>query len=131
MSKNTWYDPNGSDRDSRIAKKVDEVLIAEEWDPRDPDYWVELDSRLKKSLPHRYNLDDGDVRDVKKPRNVVGSSGREASSSYGGANRTQFVLSPERVRAMKETGAWDDPKRKKAIIESFMKYDRANAGRNN
>jgi hypothetical protein len=61
----------------------------------------------------------------------VGSSGREASAAFGGTNRTQFVLSPERVKAMKEVGAWDNPARKKAMIDNFIKYDRENAGRRN
>jgi hypothetical protein len=59
----------------------------------------------------------------------VGSSGREASAAFGGNNRTQFVLSPDRVKAMKEVGAWDNPTRKKAMIENFIKYDRANGTR--
>jgi hypothetical protein len=36
---------------------------------------------------------------------------------------------PERVKAMKEVGAWDNPERKKAMIENFIKYDRANGAR--
>jgi hypothetical protein len=30
---------------------------------------------------------------------------------------------------MKEVGAWDNPTRKKAMIENFIKYDRANGAR--
>ena len=100
-------------------------------DPTDPDYWDELDSRLQKELPHRYNdSNDDEPRDVRRPRNVVGSSGREASAAYGGTNRNRVHLSPERVKAMKESGAWDNPARKEAQIKSFMKFDREN-GRNN
>lgn len=131
IKRNSWYNPEGSDRDSRIAKKVDEVLVEEGWDPKDPDYWDELDSRLQKSLPHRYNVGTDNNSVVRKPRNTVASSGREASSAFGGNNRSQFVLSPERVKAMKEAGAWDNPERKKAMIANFVKYDRENAGRRN
>jgi hypothetical protein len=131
VKRNSWYNPESNDRDSRIAKKMDEVLVEEGWDPKDPDYWDELDSRLQKSLPHRYNKTTDDNSVVRKPRNVVGSSGRETSAAYGGSNRTQFVLSPERVKAMKEAGAWESPERKKAMIANFMKYDRENAGRRN
>jgi hypothetical protein len=126
MNRNSWYDPNNTDRDALIAKKHDEALIAEGWDPTDADYWAELDSRLQKALPHRYNGSTDSDSVVRKPRNVVGSSGREASAAYGGRNTSQFVLSPERVKAMKEAGAWDNPARKKAMVESFMKYDRQN-----
>jgi hypothetical protein len=130
MRRNSWYRPDTSDQDSKIAKKVDELLVTEGWNPSDPDYWDELDSRLHKALPHRYNESTGSDSAVRKPRNVVGSSGREASAAYGGNNRTQFVLSPERVKAMKEVGAWDNPVRKKAMIDNFVKYDRENARRN-
>jgi hypothetical protein len=131
VARNSWYNPDGSDRDSRIAKKIDEVLVEEGWDPKDPDYWDELDSRLQKSLPHRYNVATDNNSVVRKPRNTVASSGREASSAFGGNNRSQFVLSPERVKAMKEAGAWDNPERKKAMIANFVRYDRENAGRRN
>jgi len=90
-----------------------------------------LTSRLQKELPHRYNdSNDDDVRDVRRPRNVVGSAGREASAAYGGTNRSQFVLSPDRVKAMKEAGAWDNPERKAKMIKQFIAFDRANGIRN-
>jgi len=127
VRRNPWYNPEGNDSDSRVAKKVDELLATEGWNASDPDYWDELDSRLQKSLPHRYNVNTNESSVVRKPRNVVGSSGREASAAYGGNNRSSFVLSPERVKAMKEVGAWDNPDRKKKMIAEFVKYDRMNA----
>ena len=129
MKRNDWYRPDTADKDSKIAKKIDELLVTEGWNPSDPDYWDELDSRLQKALPHRYNGASGSDSAVRKPRNVVGSSGREASAAYGGTNRTQFVLSPERVKAMKEAGAWDNPARKKAMIDRFIAFDRSNNNR--
>jgi hypothetical protein len=130
MRRNSWYRPDTGDRDTNIAKKIDELMITEGLNPSQPDYWDELDNRLQKALPHRYNDNTDGNSTVRKPRNVVGSSGREASAAFGGNNRTQFVLSPERVKAMKEVGAWDNPARKKAMIDNFMKYDRENARRN-
>lgn len=124
MRRNSWYRPDASDTDSKVAKKIDELMVTQGWEPSDPDYWDELDSRLQKELPHRYNGSNDDNQVVRKPRNVVGSSGREASAAYGGTNRNQFVLSPERVKAMKEAGAWDNPERKRRMIEHFIKYDR-------
>jgi hypothetical protein len=131
MRRNKWYNPGATDSDSRVAKKVDELMVTQGWNPSDPDYWDELDSRLQKELPHRYNdSTDSDTRDVRRPRNVVGSAGREASAAYGGSNRTQFVLSPDRVKAMKEVGAWDNPERKARMVKQFIEYDRANGRRN-
>jgi hypothetical protein len=129
LKRNNWYKVDGSDTDSRIAKEVDVELSKEGWTPTDPDYWDELDNRLQKYLPHRYNgASDGNSA-VRKPRNVVGSSGREASAAYGGTNRNQFTLSPERVKAMKEIGAWDNPERKKKMIAEFIRYDRQGGNR--
>jgi hypothetical protein len=131
MRKNNWYNPAASDADSRVAKKIDELLVTQGWNPTDPDYWEELDSRLQKELPHRYNdSNDNESRDVRRPRNVVGSAGREASAAYGGSNRTQFVLSPERVKAMKEVGAWDNAERKARMVKQFIEFDRQNGRRN-
>ena len=131
IKRNSWYNPHAADTDSRIAKSIDEQMISEGWDPAERDYWDELDTRLQKVLPHRYNEDnDDDDRQVRRPRNVVGSSGREASAAYGGTNRTQFVLSPERVKAMKDAGAWDNPERKQRMIKNFIEFDRLNGRRN-
>jgi hypothetical protein len=131
MRRNSWYNPQSNDPDSRVAKKMDELLSTQGWDPEDEDYWEELDARLQKELPHRYNdSNDDESRGVRRPRNVVGSSGREASAAYGGTNRSQFILSPDRVKAMKEVGAWDNPERKARMIKQFIAYDRANGVRN-
>jgi hypothetical protein len=131
MRKNNWYNPAATDADSRVAKKVDELMATQGWNPTDPDYWDELDSRLQRELPHRYNdSNDTETRDVRRPRNVVGSAGREASAAYGGSNRSQFVLSPDRVKAMKEVGAWDNPERKARMVKQFIEFDRRNGGRN-
>ena len=131
MRKNNWYNPAATDADSRVAKKVDELMATQGWNPTDPDYWDELDSRLQRELPHRYNeSNDNESRDVRRPRNVVGSAGREASAAYGGSNRSQFVLSPDRVKAMKEVGAWDNPERKARMVKQFIEYDRQNGRRN-
>lgn len=129
IDRNDWYKPDLSDTDSKIAKQVDESLVAEGWNPGTADYWDELDNRLQKYLPHRYNRASDRNDSVRSPRNTVGSSGREASAAYGGTNRSTYVLSPERVRAMKDAGAWDNPERKKAMIANFIKYDRNNQGK--
>ena len=129
IDRNDWYKPDLSNTDSKIAKQVDEELVSEGWNPGTPDYWDELDNRLQKYLPHRYNRASDRNDSVRSPRNTVGSSGREASAAYGGTNKSTYVLSPERVRAMKDAGAWDNPERKKAMIANFIKYDRTNQGK--
>ena len=125
MERNDWYDPSGRDTDSKIAKQIDEALSAEGWNPTDADYWNELDNRLHKYLPHKYN-DSTDVRSsTKRPRSVVTSSGRE--SVNGSTNRNTFVLKPEQVRAMKDAGFWDDPDKRSKMIKRYAQEARNNS----
>ena len=124
IDRNGWYKPDLSDTDSRIAKVIDEDLEKEGWNPGTADYWDELDSRLQKRLPHRYN-ESSDRRDSpnRTPRNTVGSSGREASAAYGGTNRT-FTLTAEQVRAMKDAGMWDNPEKRAKMIKRYAEQAR-------
>jgi hypothetical protein len=125
MERNDWYDPSGRDTDSKIAKQIDETLVAEGWNPTSQDYWEELDNRLHKYLPHKYN-DSTDVRSsTKRPRSVVTSSGRE--SVNGSTNRNTFVLKPEQVRAMKDAGFWDDPEKRSKMIKRYAQEARNNS----
>ena len=119
MEKHTWYDPSGTDADSKIALTVDQSMAEEGWDPRHPEYWTELDSRLNKYLPHRYARQESGTRE--RTRSPVASSGRES----GAPSSTGWKLSADRVAAMKETGAWDSPEKREAMIKSYRAYDKA------
>jgi hypothetical protein len=123
IERNGWYKPDLGDTDSRIAKSVDEELVKEGWNPNEADYWDELDSRLQKYLPHRYNVSAERNSSDRKPRNVVGSSGREASASFGGSNRT-FTLSPQQVNAIKEAGMWDNIESRNRMIRRYAQQSR-------
>jgi hypothetical protein len=121
MGRNSWYKANGNDMDSEIAKKVDQALVDEGWNPSTADYWEELDNRLQRYLPHRYNDDDGEeFQKPKRHRSVVTSTGRESVSS----NKNTFVLSPEQVRAMKDAGMWDDPDKRQKMIKRYAQEAR-------
>ena len=57
---------------------------------------------------------------------MVTSSGREGNS--GGSTRAnEFVLSPDRVRAIKDTGRWDNLAERKKMIQRYYDYDREQA----
>jgi hypothetical protein len=130
MGDNDWYDPSGKDVDSRIAKVVDESLLAEGWDPAAEDYWEELDRRLSKRLPHRYTDDTDDSGNhERKRRSVVTGSGRESVTSSGGAGRGTFILDPEQVRAMKDAGLWDDPGKRRNMIKRYAEQARQQRNR--
>lgn len=132
LDNNKWYNPNGVDLDSRIVRQIDDAIMAEGFDPRSADYWEELSERVSQYLPHRaqkgvsrvnnngYNGDEPGQRSVR--RSAVAGSGREAAPG-GAGKRTSFTLSPERVKALKDAGVWDDPKKRDDAIRRYRDYD--------
>ena len=127
MERNPWYNPDGKDLDSKIAKQVDEALNSEGWDPNSTDYWEELDNRLQRYVSHRYNAKtDENPNQRSKPRGIVTGSGRESASRAGGKNT--FTLSPEQVRAMKDAGFWDDSEKRTKMIKRYASEARQSQG---
>jgi hypothetical protein len=122
LKKNSWYDPNARDTDSRIAKVIDQELAADGWDPSDSEYWEELDNRLSARLPHRYTSKGG---------NTKRSAGPTASSRVANTTSAKpgtITLSRERVQAIKDAGSWDDVEKRNKMIRAYATYDRANKG---
>jgi len=119
LNKNKWYDPGAKDTDSKIAKVIDQELAADGWDPSDSEYWDELDNRLKARLPHRYAGKTGQQRNAGPQAN-----GRTASPSVKSANT--ITLSRDRVQAIKDAGAWDNPAARARMIKAYAKFDREN-----
>jgi hypothetical protein len=115
MERNSWYDPKGGDEDSQIAKVIDNKLAEEGYDPASSDYWEELDNRLQRRLPHLYNQRSSESN-RSRPRSVVTGTGRETGRASGG---NTFVLDPEKVRAMKDAGLWDDPEKRARMIKRY------------
>lgn len=128
MSKNDWYDPSGQDLDSDLVLKLDDRLVQEGWDPKSEEYWQELDSRVKKYLPHRFNSSYNKPQQNGQSRQRVPVSGG-SSSSTGGAKGT-YHLSAERVKALKEAGVYDDPVKRADAIKRFQDYDKQQAQSN-
>lgn len=130
-----WYDPNLRNEDSRVAKAIEETLSNEgNLNPRRPEYWEELDRRLKKYLPHRYRAGNGhddedegedrdeDVRQERRPRGPqVRVGGRERS-----LRKNEVYITPERKAAMIEAGVYDDPVLRARYLKQYQKYDREN-----
>jgi hypothetical protein len=128
MQKHGWYKPDLSNTDSKIAHAVDVELTNEGWDPATQEYWDELDDRLRDRMPNRFDSDYGDAPPPQQKRkSIVTGSGRESSSTEKAG---VFKLDKDRVAAMKETGAWFDPKRKAKMVQYYMDYDKNNSTRN-
>ena len=129
MSRNQWYDPQGSDLDSDMVLKLDDRLVQEGWNPSTQEYWEELDARVKKYLPHRfnssYNKPQGSSA-ASKPRVPVAGSGNTTSTASKGV----YHLSAERVQALKDAGVYDDPVKRADAIRRFQEHDKRAAGAN-
>ena len=120
LKKNSWYDPQARDTDSRIAKVIDSELAADGWDPADPEYWEELDSRLSNRLPHRYTSKGG----AKRNNPTASSRIVQATGNKPGT----ITLSRDRVQAIKDAGSWDNVEKRNKMIRAYAAYDRANKG---
>jgi len=118
LGKNRWYDPQARDTDSKIAKLIDNDLAAEGWDPADPEYWDELDNRLQQRLPHRYNGKSSSRRG--------GPTASSRSANPSGRSANTITLSKERVAAIKDAGAWDDPAKRAKMIRAYAAFDKQN-----
>lgn len=122
LKKNSWYDPQARDTDSRIAKVIDQELANDGWDPSDPEYWDELDNRLAARLPHRYTSKGG------APTRRAGPTASSRVANTASAKPNTITLSRERVQAIKDAGAWDDVDRRNKMIKAYAQYDRQNKG---
>ena len=127
VSKNSWYDSDGQDPKSKLAKKIDSQLAQEGWNPASQMYWNELDARLEAELQDietdAYTDNTDETPRKRGPRSVVTGSEREIG---GGASRNTFTLSADQVRAMKDAGLWDDPKKRARMIQKYAEYARQN-----
>lgn len=119
LERNSWYDPDVKDADSQIVYALDQGLTKEGWSPTTPQYWQELDARVKKYLPHRTNAGYNSSREKSKPQAPVAGSSRDA-----GTKATGYRLSAERVQALKLAGKWDDPKERAAMIKRYQEHDK-------
>ena len=122
MEENPWYDPKGGNEESEIAQIIDKKLTSEGYDPTSEDYWDELSDRMSRYLPKQGQTH----KPMQKPRSVMTSSGRETTAS---TKSNEFRLSPDRVAAMKESGAWDNPELKMKMIKRYAEYDRQQKNR--
>jgi hypothetical protein len=149
----SWFDPKLRDEDSAIAFAVEQTVFREgRLQPRSDDYWEEVDRRLAKRLPERYDVrgrdpddddEDDDERGGRAPRNgqrrVNGdnrTNGARRPSGptikVGGRERTlrkgEVFIDEDRKAAMIEAGVWDDPTARDRFLKAYQTYDRE-AGR--
>jgi hypothetical protein len=101
-----------------VSLTIDQAMAEEGWNPKTPQYWEELDTRLQKYLPHRYTVGEDEKPAQRRPRSFVTGSGRESASSSA-IGRNQFALTRDQVSAMKDAGMWDDAEKRAKMIRRY------------
>ncbi len=104
--KNSWF---GTDEAMTFAAfGIHKKLIEDEgFDPTSNDYYNELDSRIKREFPHKFEQDSSASR--RPAQNVAGVS----RSSSSGRNGKRVKLSPTQVAIAKKLGV---------PLEEYAKY---------
>lgn len=142
MAKNPWYQgPQSDDRDSQVLAVLDRGLVAKGWNPASEAYWEELSHQAAELLPHRFGAagDQGGGDEpynratpqaARRPqrRSPVADGGGDGGTQTGGGETKGYVLSADRVRALKEAGMWDDPEKRKRMIARYREQDRQAKG---
>lgn len=158
MRKNSWYDSRGRDADSRIVLTIDQGLVDEGFIPSTAEYWEELDRRVRRYLPHRFERDAtvNHDEDESAPRGSKRgqSTRRSQEESYAegdepdhhakpkkgppigqqrehapASTRREVYISKERKEALIQAGVWDDPVLRKKYILQYQRWDKENAPR--
>lgn len=144
LSDNDWFDPNLKDEDSFLARALEERLAREgRLNPRDPEYWEELNRRIEKRLPglrkEKKAKDDDDpdgvfTEDDDKPQKKPVRKGGGPRIAVGGKTRSlkpnEVYISEQRKQALIDAGVWDDPEKRDRYMRSYKKYDDEAAQRN-
>lgn len=126
MARNKWYDPRGKDEDSRIALAIDEVLVADGFNPQTPQYWTELETRLKRRLPHRYAAPPAGG----KPKKVAGKPPAMGTPPSGGVPPGKgMVLSKERRQALLDKGLSPGSPEWNKHVNAYKAWDKQQAGK--
>lgn len=122
MAENPWFDPNGTDEDSVIARAIDEAWAQEARkrgiNPSSVDYWDELDARVKRRLGQA----DADRSRRRATPPVTG----RGDTSRPSTRKERVYVTPERKKALQDAGVWDDPELRKRYLRRYAEYDRMN-----
>lgn len=138
MKSHSWYDPKGTDKDSRAVAAIDNRLVQEGFDPRSPEYWDELSDRVAARLPHKFKdkrngrTDDDDPDDESEDTRdrQADRRGKGPRFSTGGRERplrkNEVYVDPGRKQALIEAGVWDDKVLRNKYLKKYAEWDREN-----
>jgi hypothetical protein len=63
-----WFGKPGFEKETRAANRIDREIYSEGYDVNDPEYFAELDKRLRNRYPDLYDDDGGDERGTARRR---------------------------------------------------------------
>lgn len=109
LDRNQWFDPQGTDRDSRVARQIDQELAEEGYASHQKAFWLEFERRTKEAgLGADYNDDDEDEapprRQQPAPRRNGGLPPTGAVRSSSRPGRGGFSLSTVQMDLLREEG---------------------------
>lgn len=117
-----WYNPGSGDEDSLVVEALDKALM-HNMNPNDPNYWKTLDAKVREKLPHKFSDDQSDDQDEAQDP----APARRKGPPVGGSNRNisnrgpqEIRLPAEMVAVMKESGNWDDPKKRARVAQRYI-----------
>jgi hypothetical protein len=132
MERNPWFDPNGEDRHSRLARQIDAQVLRDGYDMNSPDYWEELEDRLRTRLPANL-FEDDEADDEPAPRKANGQfAPREQAPGQRKSPPTvarspnppkpNTIVVPRALKeAMQQAGQWDDPKVRNEVLRDYQR----------
>jgi hypothetical protein len=96
MEKNPWFGRDGDRAMTSVARSIHETLVAEEgFDPTTDDYYREIDRRMRKEMPHKF-------QDSKRVQSVTPASSTARNSKSG--RKKQVELTRGQVALAKRLG---------------------------
>ena len=110
-----WYKREGFERQTRVANRIDREVFQDGYDPKTPEYFTELDRRMKEKEPTLFDdAADGTTqrqRPTRSPVAPVGGADTSRQRSKGSkiqlgeedfANMRRFGLNPNDPEVLKE-----------------------------
>jgi len=95
LGKNEWFEKDKIMRSA--ARAIHETLVAEEgYDPTSDEYYAEIDKRMRREMPHKFQGDKKNVQSV----TPAGSGNRSLKSG----RKKQVELNPGQVRLAQKLG---------------------------
>lgn len=102
---NPWYSQNGTDEASVLARRIDQGLLAEGYDPTTEGYYRELTRRVEA----RFGGPTVSAEEPAPRRNKAPPMGATREHAPASTRRTTVHVTPEIRQSLEDAGYWDDP----------------------